>query len=212
VCCRPGINTHRLARKCRFLSSISNQKSSAIHILDFHGYFKHLSFSHTLRPLSTLPSLLHCRHPLVAPSSVASKSCYLGRFPFQVQPYGKTPADHWHCADQIEMCYYDTIIFSCNCWKWSHFRQHCSQEYRTGETCGLHLCMNPNYQADKCKICKKIETKTRSIAKEDDRIKRWRKEGGKTHSIAKSQEEIAHLEKEIQRLYSEKDQKLRTLW
>lgn len=60
---------------------------------------------------------------------------------------------------------------------------------------------------EKCKICQKIDTKTRSIHKEEDNIARWQKEGGRTHSIDKAFEKINLHEQDRERLYAERDQK-----
>jgi hypothetical protein len=75
------------------------------------------------------------------------------------------------------MCFYDLYAFQCDCWKWGAFRQHCSKEYRTGETCGLKLTMNTYKLGEKCKLCTKIETKWARIRKEEERIRSWQKEG-----------------------------------
>ncbi|PMD65716.1 uncharacterized protein K444DRAFT_519446 [Hyaloscypha bicolor E] len=105
------------------------------------------------------------------------------------------------------MCFYDANEMACQCWKWGHFRQHCAKEYRTGETCGMKLVMNRYKLAEKCKICTKIDTKERSIRKEEDRIRRWRKEHGRTASIAKAEEDIYAYQCDIQRLLHEREVK-----
>ncbi|PMD16144.1 hypothetical protein NA56DRAFT_322421 [Hyaloscypha hepaticicola] len=81
------------------------------------------------------------------------------------------------------MCFYDLNQWSCGDSKWGHFRQHCSREYRTGESCGLKLVMARYQMEEKCKCCQKMETKYRRIRKEQERINRWRKEGGRSASI-----------------------------
>ncbi|KAG0651794.1 hypothetical protein D0Z07_1961 [Hyphodiscus hymeniophilus] len=97
------------------------------------------------------------------------------------------------------MCYYDQYKMACNCFKWGHFRQHCTREYRTGETCGMKLVMATYQMEEQCKVCTKIETKYNRIRKEQDRIKRWKKEDrhGRKASIAASEDTIAELEAEV---------------
>ncbi|KAE9380942.1 hypothetical protein N431DRAFT_459852 [Stipitochalara longipes BDJ] len=109
------------------------------------------------------------------------------------------------------MCFYDANEMACKCWKWGHFRQHCAKEYRTGETCGMKLVMNRYSLPTKCKICTKIDTKERSIRKEEERIRRWRKEHGRTASIEKAQEDIYSYQLDIQRLLGERDERRGTL-
>ncbi|KAG4412667.1 hypothetical protein DL98DRAFT_519499 [Cadophora sp. DSE1049] len=109
------------------------------------------------------------------------------------------------------MCFYDSYTMACNCGKWGHFRQHCSKEYRTGETCGMKLVMNRYSKPEKCKICIKIDTKMRSIQKEEDKIARWRYEDGRSASIDKAEGAIEHLKSEVERLCYERDQKQMSL-
>ncbi len=80
----------------------------------------------------------------------------------------------WNTVLIINMCFCDQWEFACKCFKWGPFRQHCSKEYRTGETCGMKLVMNRHQSAEKCKICTKIDTKERSIAREEERLRHWR--------------------------------------
>jgi len=101
---------------------------------------------------------------------------------------------------------------ACNCFKWSHFRQHCSKEYRTGETCGMKLVMQTYEVKDKCKLCTKIDTKKRMIRKEQDRIKRWRHESGRRASIEKAEDEIQRLETEVYYLEQDKQSKMTQLY
>jgi hypothetical protein len=54
------------------------------------------------------------------------------------------------------MCFYDINCFTCDCWKWSHFRQRCPEANRTGEPCGMRIAMNA-YKFNKlCKVCTRI--------------------------------------------------------
>ncbi|KAH7346181.1 hypothetical protein BKA65DRAFT_272608 [Rhexocercosporidium sp. MPI-PUGE-AT-0058] len=109
------------------------------------------------------------------------------------------------------MCFYDTYEMACNCFKWGHFRQHCSKEYRTGETCGMKLVMNRYAKEEKCKICIKIDTKYRNIQKEEDKIARWRQLDGRSASIEKAQDIVAQLHHDVARLCQERDEKQRSL-
>src|SRR5438046_1027877 len=100
------------------------------------------------------------------------------------------------------MCYYDQYQMSCGDWKWGNFRQHCSKEHRTGETCGMKLVWKGYELEDKCKFCIKIDSKLGKIRKEQDRIKRWQKEGHRVASISAAEVHREQLEEEIQLLAS----------
>lgn len=67
--------------------------------------------------------------------------------------------------------------------------------------------MNRYQLPEKCKLCTKIDTKERSIRKEQERIRRWRKEHNRGASIAKAEQDIYDIEIEIQRLSYERDLK-----
>jgi hypothetical protein len=105
------------------------------------------------------------------------------------------------------MCYYDINEYPCECYKWGHFRQHCSKEYRTGETCGMKLIMNRYQLQEKCKLCLKIETKERTISKQKENVRRWRKESGRKASIEKAEEDMYRLSQDVYRLQCERDAK-----
>lgn len=96
----------------------------------------------------------------------------------------------------------------CNDYKWGNFRQHCSKEYRTGETCGMKLVMQTIPKSEKCKLCKSIDTKQGRIRKEEDRIHRWIKEEQKGlvrgSSIEAAQMTIYNLQTEIYNLNHER--------
>lgn len=113
------------------------------------------------------------------------------------------------------MCFYDQYQMVCGDYKWGHFRQHCSKEYRTGETCGMKLPMNTHRKSEKCKTCTKIEVKWGRIRKEQDRINRWIKEEQRGHqrkaSIEASEQTIQQLEDEIAQLNYDRDLQQRTL-
>lgn len=89
----------------------------------------------------------------------------------------------------------------CGDWKWGNFKAHCSKEYRTGETCGMKLVWETFCLPDNCKYCTKIQTKKGKIAKEEDRIRRWKKEGSRFRaSISQSEEIIEDCKREIRDL------------
>jgi len=75
----------------------------------------------------------------------------------------------------------------------------------------MKLVMNRYSLPTKCKICTKIDTKERSIRKEEERIRRWRKEHGRKASIEKAEEDIYSLQLDIQRLMADRDEKRGTL-
>ena len=102
------------------------------------------------------------------------------------------------------MCFYEQIVNTCGDWKWGNFKAHCSKEYRTGETCGMKMVFESYHVPEHCKYCVKIQTKYGRIAKEEDRIKRWRAEGNRRASIDASQNAIAELEREIWELNSKR--------
>jgi hypothetical protein len=108
------------------------------------------------------------------------------------------------------MCFYEQYQMYCGDYKWGHFRQHCSKEYRTGETCGMKLVMNTIPKHEKCKVCTKIDTKKGRLMKEQERIHRWEHEQQRGHhrgaSIENSQGIIAQLQWEIQDLEYQRSQ------
>jgi len=71
----------------------------------------------------------------------------------------------------------------------------------------MKLVMGTYPIAEKCKICKKIDTKERSIRKEEDKIKRWKREGGRNASIEKAYSNINELTHDLNDLVYEKDRK-----
>lgn len=104
------------------------------------------------------------------------------------------------------MCFYDQYRYSCGDYKWGHFRQHCTHEHRTGETCGMKLILDTVHLLDECKICGKINTKLRKRAFEVGRVERWHRETGghkRSASMEKSLEAIRCLDEEIFRLRKE---------
>jgi hypothetical protein len=109
------------------------------------------------------------------------------------------------------MCFFDQHLFACGDWRWGHFRQHCNQEYRTGETCGMKLIMSTHRIGNKCKTCEKIDTKMRRRATEAEKIARWQRDGGRFKaSIDKAYEIIRGLEMEIHDLQMERQKRSRS--
>ena len=113
------------------------------------------------------------------------------------------------------MCFYDSYMMACGDYKWGHFRQHCSKEYRTGETCGMKLAMNTYRKAEKCKTCDKLDTKRGRLEKEQKRIDRWTREmqnGISRGASIEASEEICYtLEHEIMNLEADREYQKRNL-
>ncbi|KAF2993548.1 hypothetical protein G7054_g11637 [Neopestalotiopsis clavispora] len=95
------------------------------------------------------------------------------------------------------MCYFDQTRWQCGFWRWGHFREQCTKEYRTGETCGLKLIFQTNPEPDICKLCKDIEKKQRKYSKLEGDIQRWQREGGRTATIEKAQRDMAEASNAI---------------
>ncbi|KAI1326551.1 hypothetical protein F5Y16DRAFT_226514 [Xylariaceae sp. FL0255] len=92
------------------------------------------------------------------------------------------------------MCFYDQTRWSCGYWRWGHFREQCSNEYRTGETCGLKFVLNTHCEPDCCRLCKDIEKKQRKYSKLNSDIARWSTEGqNRSASIEKAQRDIVEV-------------------
>ncbi|TID13188.1 hypothetical protein E2P81_ATG10041 [Venturia nashicola] len=101
------------------------------------------------------------------------------------------------------MCFYEQFRFSCGDFKWGNFRQHCSKEYRRGETCGMKLVHETQMQPTKCTYCVKADTKLRKRQAEAERVQRWQHEGRNPASIEKSMDTIKQLDSEIAAIYAE---------
>lgn len=86
-----------------------------------------------------------------------------------------------------------------------HFRQQCTKEYRTGETCGLKLVFNTNLEPDKCKLCKDIEKKQRRYTKLQNDIIRWQREGNRNATIEKAQRDMREVEEAIRNMGQQHD-------
>jgi hypothetical protein len=96
------------------------------------------------------------------------------------------------------MCYFDQTRWACGYWRWGHFRQQCTKEYRTGETCGMKLVYLTNHEPDVCKICKDIEKKQRKYNKLESDIYRWQREGNRKASIEKAQIDMGEVHNAIE--------------
>ncbi|TLD14479.1 hypothetical protein PspLS_11131 [Pyricularia sp. CBS 133598] len=101
------------------------------------------------------------------------------------------------------MCYFDHIRWSCGYWKWGNFRQQCTKEYRTGETCGLKLVYDTDYLPNQCRICDNVHKKTRRYYKMAADVERWRHEGGRTATIEKTEDDMDELSRQIANLNAE---------
>ncbi len=99
------------------------------------------------------------------------------------------------------MCYFDQTRWACGYWKWGNFRQQCTKEYRTGETCGLKLVYDTYYNDGRCKLCEQIEKKERRLNKMVTDIDRWQHEGNRTATIEKTQDDITEIQEQIQRIW-----------
>ncbi|KAI9745141.1 MAG: hypothetical protein M1818_001419 [Claussenomyces sp. TS43310] len=112
-----------------------------------------------------------------------------------------------------KMCFFDQQVFACGDYKWGQFRQHCAKEYRTGETCGMKLVMQAQHVRTLCRICEKIEVKLSRLRKEEDKIRRWEKEGAnhRKASIEKAEDEIDELNRAIDKLEKERQDRNRRL-
>lgn len=104
------------------------------------------------------------------------------------------------------MCFFDQNIYECGDSKWGPFRQNCAKEYRTGETCGMRFVMNKIALVGKCRICNKLEIKYERVAKEEERIRRWKAQGAKLRkaSIEVSEDTIECLKRDIDKLVAER--------
>lgn len=109
------------------------------------------------------------------------------------------------------MCYFDQVRWTCGLWKWGNFRQQCTKEYRTGETCGLKLVFDTAYKPEQCKTCDQIARKKRRIQKMENDIERWRKEGNRRATIEKTEYDIADIEAAIHSMWKIHEDKRNSL-
>ncbi|KAI1338904.1 hypothetical protein F5Y15DRAFT_101540 [Xylariaceae sp. FL0016] len=101
------------------------------------------------------------------------------------------------------MCYFEQTRWSCGYWRWGSFRQQCTKEYRTGETCGLKLVFATNQEMDNCRLCKDMEKKQRKYTKLNSDISRWQREGHRAASIAKAEEDKRDVQEKLHRMLQE---------
>jgi hypothetical protein len=101
------------------------------------------------------------------------------------------------------MCYFDQTRWTCGYWKWGNFKQQCTKEYRTGETCGLKLVFETHVQPTQCKICDQIEKKERRWTKMSSDVDRWRNESNRSATIEKTERDMNELRVQIQKLWTD---------
>ncbi len=101
------------------------------------------------------------------------------------------------------MCYFEQTRWNCGYWKWGNFRQQCTKEYRTGETCGLKLVYDTTYNPGACKLCEQIEKKERRWSKMAQDIERWRREKNRKATIEKTQEDMDDIRHQINKLWTD---------
>ncbi|KAF9890209.1 hypothetical protein FE257_006121 [Aspergillus nanangensis] len=112
----------------------------------------------------------------------------------------------------IGMCFYNQKKFACGDWSWTNFSHRCVLEYRTGETCGIMLVHMTELDTTQCRLCEKLETKSRRRSAEIERVIRWKQQGATfMASMDKSQTLIRELNNEIGELERERDIARRTL-
>lgn len=126
--------------------------------------------------------------------------------PFQYSSEGTRP-NHLpglsgrQAGKQQNMCYYEQTRWRCGYWRWGNFRQQCTKEYRTGETCGLKLVYDTIYNNSKCKLCEQMEKKERRWTKMAQDVERWRREGNRRATIEKTEGDMEDLRHQINKLW-----------
>ena len=102
---------------------------------------------------------------------------------------------------------------ACGDYMWGRFRQGLgAKRHCTGETGCMRLVMQTIEIGDKCRTCQKIDTKKRSIRKEEEKIKRWNPESGQRASIEQAEENIYDLQQKIYNLEGERQARQHLLW
>ncbi|EJT75080.1 hypothetical protein GGTG_08918 [Gaeumannomyces tritici R3-111a-1] len=109
------------------------------------------------------------------------------------------------------MCYFDQTKWVCGYWKWGNFRQQCTKEYRTGETCGLKLVYETFHQASTCRLCEQLEKKQRRYNKMAADVERWSREGGRPATIEKTQQDMYEISQQMNAIYLEHQARERML-
>jgi hypothetical protein len=95
------------------------------------------------------------------------------------------------------MCFFEQTRWACGFWQWGTFREQCSKEYRTGETCGLKLVYLTDCKVTTCGLCRQIDRKRRRISKMATDIERWTREGNRKATIEKTNRDITELSSSI---------------
>ncbi len=101
------------------------------------------------------------------------------------------------------MCYFEQTRWTCGYWKWGNFRQQCTKEYRTGETCGLKLVYDTVYADGRCKLCDQVEKKDRRVEKMELDIQRWQREGNRKATIEKTIMDMEEIHTQIARILTD---------
>lgn len=109
------------------------------------------------------------------------------------------------------MCYFEQTRWQCGYWKWGNFRQQCTKEYRTGETCGLKLVYDTTYQSGNCKLCEQIEKKERRWNKMQQDVLRWKREGNRKATIEKTEYDMDDIRVAINKIWAEHNDRLRNM-
>jgi hypothetical protein len=122
-----------------------------------------------------------------------------------------SPPGHKPFAGHTTMCYFEQTRWDCGYWKWGNFRQQCTKEYRTGETCGLKLIYNTTLQSGQCRMCDQIAKKQRRVRKMVADIDRWRREGGRSATIEKTEQDIQEIQEQIASLQASHNERVRAM-
>ncbi|PWY90678.1 hypothetical protein BO70DRAFT_262261, partial [Aspergillus heteromorphus CBS 117.55] len=101
------------------------------------------------------------------------------------------------------MCFYNRLNYACGHVKWASFEHRCNYEHRTGGQCTIRLLNMTETRATNCRLCEKIETKSRTLSAELDQLERWEREGGSEVHMKRSQALVCQLKDEIDKLERE---------
>ncbi|KAI6763227.1 hypothetical protein HG531_013124 [Fusarium graminearum] len=103
------------------------------------------------------------------------------------------------------MCYYDQIRWTCGYWRWSYFRQHCTKEYRVGETCGLKLVYETKFEPGLCRLCCQTEKKQSRYAGLSQDLERWGGDTNRTVAIEQARLQMEEVADQIHRMRKQHD-------
>lgn len=103
------------------------------------------------------------------------------------------------------MCYYDQIRWNCGYWRWSYFRQHCTKEYRVGETCGLKLVYETKFEPGLCRLCCQTEKKQSRYAGLSQDLECWGGETNRTAAIEQARLQMEEVADQIHRMRKQHD-------